>query len=94
MLVLCAERDRRRNLAWTVELVKMVTAPELEQGEHNRQTIRDWIARWSPLVLQATEALAPVFERVPAKAVPFSDALRLARETQAGMLNQLGFTPA
>ena len=93
MLVLSAERDRRRNLAWTVELVKMVTAPELEQCEQNRRTIQDWIVRWSPLALQATEALAPVFERVPTKAVQFSDALRLARELQAGTLSQLGFTP-
>jgi hypothetical protein len=92
MLVLCAERDRQRNLAWTVELVKMVTAPELEQCEQNRRTIQDWIVRWSPLALQATEALAPVFERVPTKAVQFSDALRLARELQAGTLSQLGFT--
>jgi hypothetical protein len=94
MLVFSAERDRQRNLAWTIELVKMVTAPELEQCGHNRRTIQDWIARWSPLVLQATEALAPVFERVPTKAVQFSDALRLARETQTGMLGQLGFTLA
>jgi methane monooxygenase component A beta chain/propane monooxygenase small subunit len=94
MLVLFAERDRQRNLAWTVELVKMVTAPELEQCEHNRRTIQDWITRWSPLAWHATEALAPVFERVPITAVRFDDALRLARESQAAMLSGLGFAPA
>lgn len=93
-LVLFAERDRQRNLAWTAELVKMVTMPELEQREHNRRIIQDWIARWSPLVLNATEALAPVFERVPTKAVQFDDAFRLARESQAAMLSKLGFASA
>ncbi len=58
-IVMTAERDRRRNLAWTQELVRMVCAEAVPARAANRSTIDGWLATWQPAVLAAVRALAP-----------------------------------
>lgn len=65
MLISTTERDRRRNRAWTEELVRMTTNAELAASEDNRSVLRSWTERWTPLAIAAAEALAPVYDRLP-----------------------------
>ena len=88
------ERDRRRNLAYTEELVRMVTDEKVEHHRANRGVLTEWVATWTPPVLAATEALRPVFDVPRTVAVTFNDALAGARRAQSVVVEALGLTPA
>ena len=86
LVVSTTERDRRRNLEWTLELVRMVTAPEVSTAAANLELIKRWMARWTPPAVAAAEALAPVHARIPKPLGPFADALSRARAAQAALV--------
>ncbi|MGD0288113.1 MAG: monooxygenase [Candidatus Binataceae bacterium] len=90
MIILTTERDRRRNQAWTEELVRMTTAPDLPAAENNRMVIRSWIERWTPLASAAAIAFAPVYNRVPSRSRSIDEDLAVACGTQAKILDDLG----
>jgi hypothetical protein len=93
-IVSTTERDRRRNLAWTEELVRMVTSEKLEDAGRNRALVGEWIEAWTPVVVEATRALRPVFERAQVGVVTFDDALGAAMRAQRETLEALGLVPA
>jgi Methane/Phenol/Alkene Hydroxylase len=93
-IVSTTERDRRRNLASTEELVRMVTDERVEGHAANRDVIREWVERWTPEVLEATRALRPVFDLPRARTVTFDDALAIAQRSQHGVVEALGLSPA
>lgn len=93
-IVSTTERDRRRNLAYTGELVGMVTAEGLEAQAANREVLSGWIDAWTPPVLEATLALRPVFEEAGIRMVNFDDALAGAHGSQRETVEALGLSPA
>jgi methane monooxygenase component A beta chain/propane monooxygenase small subunit len=94
-IVSTTERDRRRNLAYTEELVRMVTSEKVEEREANRAVIAAWIAEWTVPVVDATLALRPAFEAADVEVVSFDDALAEALAAQRVTLEALGLmTPA
>jgi methane monooxygenase component A beta chain/propane monooxygenase small subunit len=90
MIILTTERDRRRNRAWTEELVRMTTAPEVPAADNNRRVLRSWIDRWTPLANAAAKAFAPVYGRLPAPSVSLDEDLAFANDAQAKILDGLG----
>jgi methane/phenol/toluene hydroxylase len=88
-VVATTERDRRRNLEWTQELVRMVTDGKIPAADENRELVKAWIARWTPRALAATEALAPIFERIPNRRGSFDEAVARARDAQAAIIASL-----
>ena len=86
LIVGTAERDRRRNLEWTLELVRMATAPTVPAAAENLAHIKRWIADWTPRAVEAAEALAPVHSRIPRPLGTFADAVRQVREAQAAIV--------
>ena len=64
MIIFTTERDRRRNQAWTEELVRMTTAPDLPSLENNRIVIRSWIERWTPMATAAAKADAALWRAI------------------------------
>jgi methane monooxygenase component A beta chain/propane monooxygenase small subunit len=66
MIVRTAERDRRRNQAWTQALVRLVTADDVPAASENRSVISEWIAAWTPKAIEAASALSVVYDRIPA----------------------------
>jgi hypothetical protein len=88
-VVATTERDRRRNLEWTQELVRMVTDPKVPAAGANRELVKGWIAQWTPRALAATEALAPIYERIPNRRGSFGEAVARAREAQAAIVAAL-----
>lgn len=104
LIATTAERDRRRNQAWTEEFVRMVlgeSTPDTVKthltlegepaSEHNRAVIRGWLAHWTPLVIEAAEALAPVFELPPLQVAAFAEVLDDVVGAQAKLVASLGF---
>jgi hypothetical protein len=94
VIVSTAERDRRRNLGCAEELVRMVTADGVEQRSRNREVIQEWIDRWTGPVLEATQALAPLYEIPSVRTIGFDDALAAALAGQRRVLESLGLRPA
>jgi methane monooxygenase component A beta chain/propane monooxygenase small subunit len=95
LIVSTVERDRRRNLAWTEEFVRMVTGQnsrgsEVPAAEENRAVIQQWLNVWTPVVLDATRALAPVYDLPPIAVVSFDDALTGALTRQEQIVSALG----
>jgi methane monooxygenase component A beta chain/propane monooxygenase small subunit len=93
VIVFSAERDRRRNQAWTEELVRMVTAPEIPAAAENAEIIQRWIDRWTPLALEATVAMAGIYELPPVRVASFAQTLARAREQQATLVESLRLRP-
>lgn len=91
-IVATVERDRRRNRLWTEELVRMTTDPSLEEADANRATIQSWFDTWTPLVLEAATALAPLYDVPPIQVVKHEEALAAALDAQAAAVQALGFT--
>ncbi|HTK65634.1 MAG TPA: aromatic/alkene monooxygenase hydroxylase subunit beta [Pseudonocardia sp.] len=89
-LIGTTERDRRRNLAWTQEFVRMVTADEVPERESNRAIIEGWLASWTPRVEEAAEALADVYDLPPLQVARFEDVFAKALRTQSGTVTDLG----
>lgn len=94
ILVMTTERDRRRNQAWTEELARMVTAPEVPAAAANRDVLQSWIDRWTPVALAATEALAPLYDEPPIRRESFAEVFASARRAQAEIVTKLGLRPA
>jgi hypothetical protein len=93
-IVSTTERDRRRNLAYTEELVRMVTAENVEAAAENRAVLGGWIEAWTPMVMEATRAIRPVFDAAKLDVVTFDDALAGAVRTQRSLVEALGLSPA
>jgi hypothetical protein len=91
LIVGTVERDRRRNLAWTQEFVRMVTGSEVPAADDNRAVIQHWLDSWTPAVLEATHALAPVYDLPPVRVVSFDDALTAAVTRHEETVSALGF---
>lgn len=90
-IVMTAERDRRRNIAATEALVKMML--EGPHAAHNRDVIAGWLADWGARAVAAAEALAPVFGRAPVAAVSYAESEAAARAATDTLLTGLGFAP-
>ena len=91
-IVSTTERDRRRNLAWTEEFVRMVTAADLDQADTNRAIIQGWIDHWTPVALEVARSLAGVYDLPPLAVGTFDDALEAAVAAQVGLIEALGLS--
>lgn len=89
-IISTVERDRRRNQVWTAELVRMVTDPSIPEAEENHAIVQSWIDDWTPRVVEAAAALAPLYDLPPVQVVKHDEMLADALATQAEMLNALG----
>jgi hypothetical protein len=81
-IVRTTERDRRRNRAWTEELVRMVTAAGISSASANREIVSGWIESWTPAVVAATEPLAAVHARFPQRSAEFGELLKAVLSAQ------------
>lgn len=93
-IVTTAERDRRRNVAWTQALVRMVTDAKVPAAAANRTVIEGWLATWQARTLAAVEALAPIAAGVPAGPLDLAHLLAQARARQDELLAEIGLTVA
>jgi methane monooxygenase component A beta chain/propane monooxygenase small subunit len=89
-LVGTTERDRRRNLAWTQEFVRMVTDESVPERENNQRLIQSWLSAWTPRVEQAAKAMAEIYDVPPLPVVRFDEVFARAQSAQSGLLSELG----
>lgn len=69
-IILTAERDRARNRAATVAMVELLAGPSDRKGrpvpaERNLAVLQGWVDEWTPVVMEAVDAFAPVFDLAP-----------------------------
>lgn len=93
-IVSTAERDRRRNVAWTQELVKMVTLQDVPAAAENLATAEAWIKKWQPRALEAIDGLGPIAASVPAGTVDLQALTREALGKQAELLKAVALADA
>ena len=90
LILMTAERDRRRNLEYSKELVKMVTADDIDECASNREVIVGWMDTWRPRVIDAARSLAPIARRMSKADVDFDAELKAAVAAQAALTGELG----
>jgi len=90
LILMTAERDRRRNLDYSKELVAMVTADDLDVGDANRKVIAGWIDDWRARVIDVARSLAPVAERMPRTNIDFEAELQAVASAQGELISELG----
>ena len=90
LILMTAERDRRRNLDYAKELVKMVTSDKIDESASNREVIAGWIKEWTPRVIEVARNLAPIAERLTKANVDFDAELQAAVDGQAQLVSELG----
>lgn len=90
LILMTAERDRRRNLAYSKELARMVTADDIDESAANREVIAGWNESWRPRVIDVARSLAPVAERMPKADIDFEAELDAAIAAQAELVAELG----
>ena len=88
------ERDRERNSAWADAFVGLVTEPGLDEAEANLIVIQQWIDKWTPMALEAADALAPLYERPPLSVVSYEQARSEALDQYSAHLERLGLQSA
>jgi hypothetical protein len=89
-IILTTERDRRRNQAWTEELVRMTTGAAIPSADHNRNVIQAWCEHWRPKAIAAAKGFAAVHDRLVPRALSFDEELAAACAGQANILSELG----
>lgn len=89
-LVGTTERDRRRNLGWTQELVRMATADDVPDRARNTELIATWISTWTPRVVAAAEAMAEVYDVPPLEVARFDDVLETVTRRHRALVAELG----
>jgi len=90
LIVAAFDRDRRREADWTAEYVNMVTADDVPAAAGNRAVIAEWVVKWTPRAIRATEPLAELYAQLAAVKVSFADTLAEAAARQQQLVTALG----
>lgn len=88
-LIGTTERDRRRNLAWTQELVRLITADDVPDRARNTTIIDGWLADWTPRVRSAVLALSGLYDVPPLQVARFDEVLASAEASQRALVEGL-----
>lgn len=89
MILAGVRRDSRRHLEAAKALVRLVCM-DARHGEENRQVLRGWLERWTPLSERAAAALRTVFELEGIAVDPFEDCFERVRASQRTLVTDLG----
>jgi propane 2-monooxygenase small subunit len=84
-----AEHDYERNLAYTIELFRLL-AEDDEHGEENKRTMSEWLSQWVPFSVSGARQLQPVWSQVQIKVLRFEDAYERAKDRFATILSRIG----
>jgi len=90
LIVASVERDHRRDLDYTREFIRMVTADDVPAAVTNRQILTEWVGRWTPEVVAAVRPLAELYECLPAARIGFTEVLDAAVARAGQVASELG----
>ncbi len=83
------EADTNREQRGARALFGLLVA-DPEHAAHNRATLQQWLAKWTPLSVGAARRLQPVWSQVSEKVVCFEESFERARVRFEGLLDELG----
>jgi propane monooxygenase small subunit len=89
VLVGIAEFDYEHNLAYTVELLRLLVE-DAQYGEENKRVMGEWLAHWTPYSVTAARLLQPVWSQPKLKILRFADAYDRAKDRFESVLSKLG----
>lgn len=89
MILASVRHDSQRHLATTQALVKLAAA-DREHGDANLETMRGWIARWTPHAQTAANALGALFAIDGIASVPAKPCLERTEARQRAIVTELG----
>ncbi|WP_407685712.1 aromatic/alkene monooxygenase hydroxylase subunit beta [Mycobacterium sp. HUMS_1102779] len=84
------EHDYDRDLAYTRELLRLLTRDE-KFGESNKALFGTWLATWMPRCLDAAHALQPLWSQPADKSVTFASSLDAAEGKLTSLLESIEF---
>lgn len=84
-----AEHDYERNLAYTIDLYKLLAEDEVH-GAANKSMMSEWLTHWTPYSVAAARQLQPIWSQVRIKAVRFEEAYERAKERFTANLARIG----
>lgn len=84
-----AEYDYEHNLAYTVDLFKLLV-DDPEFGAENRSTIANWLSHWTPYSVAAARQLQPIWSQPRLKVLRFEEAYERAKHRFETILSNLG----
>ena len=90
LIVSSVDRDRRRSLAWTQALVRMVTEDAVPEAKANRAAINGWLARWTPPILEAAQGFAALYAPQAPKTATYAEVLADITGAQRALVSELG----
>jgi len=90
LIVSSVERDRRRELAWSEEFVRMCTADDVPAAAENKAIIAEWVATWTPRAIDAVAPMAELYDGLAAAKTPFAEVLAAAAAKQREVVTTLG----
>lgn len=86
VIALTTERDRRRNIGVSGELVRMALEETNPDAAANRAQIEAWLERWTERARAAAAALAPLWGEIPHPVNDFAGARDAAEAAQQKLL--------
>jgi hypothetical protein len=89
MILASVRQDSHRHLATTKALVSLAAA-DPEHGDANLETMRGWIANWTPPARTAARALGALFAIEGITSVPAGPCLERAEARQQAIVTDLG----
>jgi propane monooxygenase small subunit len=84
-----AEHDFERNLAYTIELFKLLADDE-QHGEANKRMMEEWLTHWAQFSIAGARQLQPVWSQAKIKVVRFEDAYERAKNRFTSILSRIG----
>ncbi|GAC1385233.1 MAG: toluene hydroxylase [Herpetosiphon sp.] len=88
MVVGAAEADYERNLAYTVELLRLLV-DDVDHGAENRQQLGEWLAKWTPYSVAAARQLQPLWSQPKLKVLRFEDAYERSKHRFISILKSI-----
>jgi propane monooxygenase small subunit len=88
-VISAAEADYERNLANTVELFAILTR-DPQHGQANRDIMRGWFDRYSPLATEAAMNLQPIWSQPRVKTAQFAESYANALNRLQAIVQEIG----
>ncbi len=83
-----AESDVGREQRGARALFSMLVR-DATHGEQNRATMQEWLARWTPMSVEAAHQLQPIWSQLSEKVVRFEDSFERSRQRFQDLLDDL-----
>jgi propane 2-monooxygenase small subunit len=84
-----AESDTTREQRGARRLFGMLANDE-QHGAENKQTMRGWLEKWTPVSIEAARTMQPIWSQPAEKAIRFEDSMERSSQRFGDLLSDIG----